>query len=210
MVVNGINYTIYVEEFIIQTELVQHYILGGNTEMKIAEPKIINPLKNKTNRSWLWEQNVYDSNGLIRSLKSSEGSGNIPKILETQLTTKNKRLINMLDKIDVSKTQAINMYNQCVHNDTIQTITAGINSRNCTAITKDYRIRKLTEKECWRLMGVKEQDFENVSKNQSMSSLYHLTGDSIMVTCLMAIFGELFDIDYNKKINELVEKLKNE
>lgn len=178
--------------------------------MKIAEPKIINPLKNKTNRSWLWEQNVYDSNGLIRSLKSSEGSGNIPKILETQLTTKNKRLINMLDKIDVSKTQAINMYNQCVHNDTIQTITAGINSRNCTAITKDYRIRKLTEKECWRLMGVKEQDFENVSKNQSMSSLYHLAGDSIMVTCLMAIFGELFDIDYNKKINELVEKLKNE
>lgn len=122
------------------------------------EPKIINPLKNKTNRSWLFEQNVYDKNGLIRALKASEGSRNIPKVLETNI--------------------------------------------------QNYRIRKLTERECFRLMGVKEHDFENVSKNQSISSLFHLAGDSIVTTVLMSIFGELFDIDYNKKINELIGELK--
>lgn len=59
-------------------------------------------------------------------------------------------------------------------------------------IEPSMKIRKLTEKECWRLMGVKDEDFEKVRKNQSMSSLYHLAGDSIITNCLMAIFKEMF------------------
>lgn len=84
---------------------------------------------------------------------------------------------------------------------------------NCNVAGKDltqYHIRKLTEKECFRLMGVKEEDFKKISKNQSMSSLYHLCGDSIVTTCLMAIFGKLLNIDYETKINKLVEKLIKE
>lgn len=80
------------------------------------------------------------------------------------------------------------------------------NSAGC--VIENYRIRKLTERECFRLQGVKEEDFERVAKNQSTSSLYHLAGDSICCTCLMAIFGELFEIDYRNKINELVGELK--
>ena len=57
--------------------------------------------------------------------------------------------------------------------------------------TKNYRIRKLTPKECFRLMGVKDEDFEKVAKNQSNSSLYHLAGDSIVVNVLMAIFSQM-------------------
>ena len=55
----------------------------------------------------------------------------------------------------------------------------------------DLRIRKLTPKECFRLMGVKDEDFKKCAKNQSDSSLYHLAGDSIVVNVLMAIFKEL-------------------
>lgn len=80
------------------------------------------------------------------------------------------------------------------------------NSAGC--VIENYRIRKLTERECFRLMGVKGEDFEKIAKSQSMSSLYHLAGDSICCTCLMAIFGELFEIDYRNKINELVGELK--
>jgi DNA (cytosine-5)-methyltransferase 1 len=58
--------------------------------------------------------------------------------------------------------------------------------------TDDCRIRKLTPKECFRLMGVKDEDFERVEKNQSNSSLYHLAGDSIVTNCLMEIFKEMF------------------
>lgn len=69
-------------------------------------------------------------------------------------------------------------------------------------------VRKLTPKECFRLMGVKDIDFNNVAKNQTDNSLYHLAGDSIVTTVLMAIFGELLGIDYQSKITELVEELK--
>lgn len=57
--------------------------------------------------------------------------------------------------------------------------------------TNDLRIRKLTPKECFRLMGVKDEDFNNCARNQSNASLYHLAGDSIVVNVLMAIFKEL-------------------
>lgn len=70
------------------------------------------------------------------------------------------------------------------------------------------KIRRLTPKEYFRLMGVKDNDFKNVASSQSDSSLYHLAGDSIVTTCLMAIFGELLGLDYENKINELVEELK--
>jgi len=58
-------------------------------------------------------------------------------------------------------------------------------------LTSDLRIRKLTPKECFRLMGVKDEDFERCSKNQSNASLYHLAGDSIVVNVLMKIFKEM-------------------
>ena len=58
-------------------------------------------------------------------------------------------------------------------------------------LKKECRIRKLTPKECFRLMGVKDEDFDKCAKNQSDSSLYHLAGDSIVVNILMAIFKEL-------------------
>lgn len=51
-------------------------------------------------------------------------------------------------------------------------------------------IRKLIPKEFFRLMGVKDEDYENCAKKQSDASLYHLAGDSIVVNVLMAIFKE--------------------
>ena len=59
-------------------------------------------------------------------------------------------------------------------------------------------------------MGVKQEDFEKIRKNQSKSSCYHLAGDSIVTTVLMAIFGQMFDVDWKTKINELAEELTNE
>lgn len=61
--------------------------------------------------------------------------------------------------------------------------------------------------ECFRLMAVKDKDFEKIAKNQSKSSLYHLAGDSIVTTVLMAIFGQMFDINWKEKINETVEEI---
>jgi DNA (cytosine-5)-methyltransferase 1 len=73
------------------------------------------------------------------------------------------------------------------------------NHGQVTAIVdKPLRIRKLTPKECFRLMGVKDEDYERCAKNQSDSSLYHLAGDSIVVNVLMAIFKEMIGSDSNE------------
>ena len=51
------------------------------------------------------------------------------------------------------------------------------------------RIRRLTPRECFRLMGVKDQDFEKI-KHYSDSTLYHLAGDSIVINVLEALIKE--------------------
>lgn len=74
----------------------------------------------------------------------------------------------------------------------------------------DCRVRKLTEKECFRLQGVRDEDFERVKKNQSKSSLYHLAGDSITTSVLMGLFGEMLGIDWRSKVDDLAEDLSKE
>lgn len=65
------------------------------------------------------------------------------------------------------------------------------NHNTVYGVNEGLKIRKLTPRECFRLMGVKDEDFDKVAKNQSDSSLYHLAGDSIVVNVLMAIFREM-------------------
>lgn len=53
-----------------------------------------------------------------------------------------------------------------------------------------FRIRKLTPRECWRLMGFKDKYFDRV-QGVSNSQLYKQAGNSIVVDVLRAIFREL-------------------
>lgn len=73
------------------------------------------------------------------------------------------------------------------------------------------RIRKLTEDECYRLMGFEESDSEAChDAGQSKSSIYHQAGDSIVSTVLVGIFGSLLGIDHRPVIREYAEKLHKE
>lgn len=65
-------------------------------------------------------------------------------------------------------------------------------------ITESYRIRKLTPRECWRLMGVKDEQFNNLH-GISNSQLYKLAGNSIVVDVLMGIFKNLLISDEGTK-----------
>ena len=73
------------------------------------------------------------------------------------------------------------------------------------------RIRKLTEGECYRLMGFQEKDTKACKKvGQSAANIYHQAGDSIVTTVLVGIFGELLGIDYEKVISKYTENLHAE
>lgn len=53
------------------------------------------------------------------------------------------------------------------------------------------RIRKLTPKECWRLMGFDDESFDKAAKVNSNSQLYKQAGNSIVVNVLEAILRNL-------------------
>lgn len=52
--------------------------------------------------------------------------------------------------------------------------------------------RRLTPKECWRLMGFDDEDFEKASKINSNNQLYKQAGNSIVVDVLEVILKQLF------------------
>lgn len=54
-----------------------------------------------------------------------------------------------------------------------------------------FRIRKLTPKECWRLMGFSDEVFEKAEQVNSNTQLYKQAGNSIVVDVLLAILEEL-------------------
>lgn len=68
----------------------------------------------------------------------------------------------------------------------------GTGGGNVPVINKgDGRLRKLTPKECWRLMGFDDADFEKAEKVNSNTQLYKQAGNSIVVNVLEAILKEL-------------------
>ena len=54
-----------------------------------------------------------------------------------------------------------------------------------------YRVRKLTPRECWRLMGFSDEDYKKAAEVNSKTQLYREAGNSIVKDVLMAIFSQL-------------------
>ena len=76
----------------------------------------------------------------------------------------------------------------------------------CESATKSFnpwytdgvRIRKLTPRECWRLMAFKDEDFDKASQVCSDSRLYSQAGNSICVNVLEMIFENLLGEENGK------------
>lgn len=158
------------------------------------------------------QDRVYSIDGISTAIVCSY----LPNILikdkvgnEIPLRTQYKKLIDTVEKneLPIDDVKHIDLDN-CKLTDNCGTLTDPKHNNN--ALWDGLRIRKLTPKECFRLMGVKDEDFINIEANQSQTSLYHLAGDSIVTTVLMGILGELLDIDYVSKIKELIEEIKEQ
>lgn len=66
-------------------------------------------------------------------------------------------------------------------------------------IGSEIRIRKLTPKECWRLMNFTDEEYEAAEKaGVSKTQLYKQAGNSIVVAVLTAIFKNLFQVSRNE------------
>ena len=73
-----------------------------------------------------------------------------------------------------------------------QTTQCGSTTSSATVLKcEGLRIRKLTPKECWRLMGFDDSDFEKAAKVNSNTQLYKQAGNSIVVNVLEEILRRL-------------------
>lgn len=69
-------------------------------------------------------------------------------------------------------------------------------------VVDNYRIRKLTPREYFRLMGVSEENIDKIENSGvSKSQQYKLAGNSIVVDVLYHIFRKLF-IDKERDNNQ--------
>ena len=119
------------------------------------------------------------------------------------MKTKNKRIIKLVDETDFTGKECLFMdiYNQNTIDNMSGTLKSGMDHQQGNIIYNDLRIRKLTPKECWRLMGFDDDDFEKARKVNSDTQLYKQAGNSIVVNVLVGIL-------YNLLLN--IEQIKQE
>ena len=73
--------------------------------------------------------------------------------------------------------------------NTCPTLTA--QNQDIVRIDLNYRIRKLTPRECGRLMGVSDEDISKMAAVNSNTQLYNQFGNSIVVDVMCAMFKNL-------------------
>lgn len=76
-------------------------------------------------------------------------------------------------------------------NDISANLVAGTHGYANNHIATQYRIRKLTPRECGRLMGVSDEDISKMAAVNSNTQLYKQFGNSIVVDVMCAMFKNL-------------------
>lgn len=106
-----------------------------------------------------------------------------------------------ISKFEKGKVLNMDLYNRSVNEELSQTLTNP--THNSQRLYDGLRIRKLTPKECWRLMGFDDSDFEKAEKVNSNTQLYKQAGNSIVVNVLERILENLIDKNKHIRILEL-------
>ena len=88
---------------------------------------------------------------------------------------------------DSKNEDALKLLRGRVGNQVAQALTTSPQQR----LADNLRIRKLTPKECFRLMGFDDEDFEKAAEVNSNTQLYKQAGNSIVVNVLEYLFGSL-------------------
>lgn len=169
---------------------IKDFLKLKNENNKIKELFKLNPKRHSSLMN-----SILDYDGSCPTLDTMNGGNREPKILIKNATAKGYLEATDGDGIDLTQPNS-EIRRGRVQKETIQTLT----TQNNLGVVNNLRIRKLTPRECFRLMGVKDEDFDKAAKNQSDSSLYHLAGDSICTSCLMALFSQFLNITWENKL----------
>lgn len=158
---------------------------------------------------------IYDPNGVCATLSTMQGGNQEPIIVDDtyknrepreyedysptlragrsglKVRTANKKGYDIAtdgDRVDLSYPQSKTKRGRVGHG-----VSKTLMASDSIGTVDNYRIRKLTPKECWRLMGFDDSDFEKAEKVNSNTQLYKQAGNSIVVNVLEAILKNLLE-----------------
>lgn len=144
---------------------------------------------------------VYDDTGISPSIRTFQGGGLEPKVIQIRQATKEGTIPCLIGGVadlnyPTSKTRRGRVIDMGMTSPTLTT--EGVPSVledwtwDIDGVTYLIRIRKLTPKECWRLMGFTDEDFEKAEAVNSNTQLYKQAGNSIVKNVLCEIFKQFF------------------
>ena len=155
------------------------------TVTAIAEPFIVDDIYNNRN------PRIYDE--YAPTLRSERTGLKVVDNIEYPCSTRGSQIASTI-RASIYKQGARNLEENVLNGLGYEGIV-----EQATILKKiKYRIRKLTSKECWRLMNFTDKDYDRAAQYVSASALYKQAGNSIIVACLVAIMSSLFIEDGHK------------
>lgn len=146
---------------------------------------VIGQMDNTIDHTFESANRIYDIEGISPTLPTGCGGGHTPKFLENNME---EVKIERIGQISNDGSQYGTVLSEKGLSATLGAGTHGY-CNNC--IQQKYRIRKLTPRECFRLMNFDDDDFFAAESVNSNTRLYSQAGNSIVVNCLSAIFSQL-------------------
>lgn len=140
-----------------------------------------------------------NSQGICNTLTTVQKDNLVlePKIAIREATKKGYAIATVGDSINLEQPNSKTRRGR-VGKEVANTLNTGCNQGT---LENDYRIRKLTPLECWRLMGFEDGDYWKARKalerefynggDRSNSQMYKMAGNSIVVDVLEGILGNL-------------------
>ena len=141
--------------------------------------------KNRENIS-----HVYDVDSLCPTVTAGGGGHHEIKIIVPEATKKGYAVAEKGDSIDIAYINQ-NKRRARVDKERAHTITTSPQIGTLT----EHGVRKLTPRECWRLMGFTDSDFDKAQAVCSDTQLYKQAGNSIVVQVLEGILKKLVEME---------------
>ena len=166
-------------------------IFGENAKSDDQQIEIIGNTKNPNGTGQGTGSVVYNSNGLVGTLLARDYKEPkqiaIPKIRVKEATKQGYAEAEIGDSINLSHPNSKTRRGR-VGKQIANTLLTG---ESQGVVEPDFRIRKLTPRECWRLQGFPDWAFDKAQKVNSNSQLYKQAGNSVTVNVIEAIAKEL-------------------
>ena len=130
---------------------------------------------------------VYDTDGIAPTIRAYQGGNLEPKIRVKEATKQGYAEAEVGDSINLSHPNSKTRRGR-VGKQIANTLLTG---ESQGVVEPDFRIRKLTPRECWRLQGFPDWAFDKAQEVNSNSQLYKQAGNSVTVNVIAAIAERL-------------------